>query len=183
MDYFETKNIPWDKAADNVAALADEEGHFAPYPGGGGCYDYDAVYILTSAGAGAIDRHKDLLMRTAQTILSEQNADGGFCESHRLRPRSVSNIVRAARHVMSAQGVARVERLRQSITLFRPKHDRIHTHWSRYSRRWNESDLWDSWFRMLTVARIDVALDPEKISDWGFIDYPGIGFHTLLRHK
>ena len=79
-------------------------------------------------------------------------------------------------------GEARIERLRQSVTLLRPKHNRIHTHWSQYSRRWNESDLWDSWFRMLTIARIDVALDPKKIVEWGFIDYPGIGFHPLLRH-
>jgi len=183
MDYFQTKNVPWNKAADNVAILADNEGHFAPYPGGGGCYDYDAIYILTAAGSKAVTRHRDLLMRTAKTILAKQNTDGGFCESVRVRPRTIDNLLRSARHVFSAHGAARVERLRQSITLLRPKHNHIHTHWSEYSRRWDESDLWDSWFRMLTVARIDVALDPKRISEWGFIDYPGIGFHSLLRHK
>ena len=183
MDYLQTENTPWDKAADNVALLADKDGHFAPYPGGGGCYDYDAIYIITGAGPKAITRHRELLIRTAQTILTEQNADGGFCESHYIRPRTVKNLSRSAKHVFSAQGEARKERLRQSITLLRPKHNRIHTHWSEYSRQWDESDLWDSWFRMLTVARIDVALDPKRISKWGFIDYPGIGFHSLLRHK
>jgi hypothetical protein len=183
MDYFHAENVPWDKAANNVAILADNEGHFAPYPGGGGCYDYDAIYIITGAGPKAITQHRDLLIRTAQTILTEQNADGGFCESHYIRPRTVKNLFRSAKHVFSAQGKARKERLRQSITLLRPKHNRIHTHWSEYSRQWDESDLWDSWFRMLTIARIDVALDPKKISEWGFIDYPGIGFHSLLRHK
>ena len=183
MDYLQTENVPWDKAADNVAILADKDGHFAPYPGGGGCYDYDAIFILTGAGSKSVARHRDLLIRTAKTILTEQNVDGGFCESIYVRPRSFDNIIRSTRHIFTAHGQARTERLRQSLTLLRPKHNRIHTHWSEYSRRWNESDLWDSWFRMSTIARIDVALDPKRISEWGFIDYPGIGFHSLLRHK
>jgi len=181
LDYFQTKDVPWPRAADNVADLADAEGHFAPYPGGGGCYDYDAVYLLTGAGSQVTSKYCDLLKRTANTILSEQNSDGGFCESIRVRPRSFGYLSRSARHVYSARGIARIERLRHAVTLLRPKHDRIHTHWCNYSRRWNESDLWDSWFRMLTVARIDVALDSTRISKWGFIDYPGIGFHHLLR--
>ena len=183
MDYLNTKSVPWENAADNVAALADRNGHFAPYPGGGGCYDYDAVYILTSAGAATVNKYKELLLITANSILCEQNIDGGFCETHRVRPRSIHNALLSAKHVYNASGIARVERLRQMITLLRPKHDRIHTHWSTYSRRWNESDLWDSWFRMLTVARIDVALDASRVSEWGFIDYPGIGFHSALRSK
>jgi hypothetical protein len=183
IDYLQTENIPWSKAADNVAILADKDGHFAPYPGGGGCYDYDAIYILTGAGSKSVSRHRGLLIRTARTILSEQNVDGGFCESIYVRPRSFDNIIRSSKHIFTAHGQAQKERLKHSLTLLRPKHNRIHTHWSEYSRRWNESDLWDSWFRMSTIARIDVAFNPERISEWGFIDYPGIGFHSLLRHK
>jgi hypothetical protein len=83
------------------------------------------------------------------------------------------------RHASSARGTARIERSRYGLTLLRPKHDRIQTHWSTYSREWGESDLWDSWFRMLTLARIEVALDSTRAGDWGFIDYPGIGHHSL----
>lgn len=83
---------------------------------------------------------------------------------------------------MSARDTALFkERLRYAATLKRPKHDRIHTHWSRYQRRWDESDLWDSWFRMLTLARIECAFDPARAAAWGFIDYPGIGWHPSLR--
>ena len=95
----------------------------------------------------------------------------------------MSNILRSARHVSVALGQARLERLRHSVTLLRPKHNRIDTHWSDYSRRWDESDLWDSWFRMQTIARIDIALNPQNFDDWGFIDYPGIGYHELLNKK
>ena len=170
----------WDKVADNVALLADHEGHFSPYPGGGGCYDYDAIFLITGAGKAAIDRHRDLLIRTAKTILNEQNPDGGFCESHLIRPRSFENLSRALSHAFAAEGKARIERIRYALSLQRSCHNRIDTHWSQYSREWGESNLWDSWFRMLTLARIDVALNPEAIKRWGFIDYPGIGYHKLL---
>jgi len=182
LEYAQVPDLPWQQAADAVASLADPEGHFAPYPGGGGCYDYDAVFMLTGTRAAA-QRHAALLSRTGQSILSEQNADGGFCESRRIRPRSVDNLRRSWQHVRCATGKARVERLRQALTLLRPRHDRVATHWSAYSREWGESDLWDSWFRMLTLARIECAFVPERASAWGFIDFPGIGFHPSVRHR
>ncbi len=166
-----------------VRGLADAQGHFAPYPGGGGCYDYDAVFMLTPDGhIHDADTHT-LLLRTATTIISEQGQDGGFAESVCVRPRSVNNLRMFMSHTLNAVGKGPLffERLRYGLTLQRPKHNRIHTHWSRYSRRWGESDLWDSWFRMLALARIDVAMNPEHVSNWGFIDYPGIGYHPSLR--
>jgi hypothetical protein len=168
-------------AADCVASLADAHGHFAPYPGGGACYDYDAVFLITGAGDASIRRHRALLLRTAHSILTEQNPDGGFAESLCIRPRSLRNVRRMLQHVCRARGRARIERLRYGLTLQRSRHNRIQTHWSRYSREWGESNLWDSWFRTLTVARIAVALDPAQASDWGFINYPGIGHHSSAR--
>jgi hypothetical protein len=178
LEYLGEHGDYWEQAADAVASLADEEGHFAPYPGGGGCYDYDAVFLLT-ASEGIARRHERLLARTAATLLAEQNVDGGFAESLRIRPRSLDNLRRSWRHVQGARGQARLERLRQALTLLRPRHDRIETHWSHYSRGWGESDLWDSWFRMLALARIERALEPESSQRWGFIDFPGIGFSSL----
>ena len=57
------------------------------------------------------------------------------------------------------------------------------THWTKYSRRWGESNLWDTWFRLLTIARIEISLENENINKWGFIKYPGIGYHYLLKDK
>lgn len=176
-EYLHTPAVPWQAAAANVAGLADAQGHFAPYPGGGGCYDYDAVFLLT--GAPAV--HRTLLAKTYQTLRSEQNHDGGFCESRYVRPRSLPNLQRVLRHIAAGVGQSRIERMRWNVNLLRPKHDRIHTHWSSYSRRWNESNLWDSWFRMLALARIETTFDPARSAEWGFIDYPGIGFHPLAR--
>jgi hypothetical protein len=52
-----------------------------------------------------------------------------------------------------------------------------------YSREWGESSLWDSWFRMLSVARIQAALHPSEATQWGFIDFPGIGYHRSLHRE
>ena len=182
LEYLDTSEVPWITAADNVARLADIQGHFAPYPGGGGCYDYDAVFILTGHKL-SIKKHSALLNLTASSIIAEQNNDGGFCESKSIRPRSLSNLIKSINHVSNSNGIARKERLRQALTLIRPKHDRLQTHWSNYSREWGESDLWDSWFRMLTLARIDSALNPENSRAWGFINFPGIGFHPSFRDE
>ena len=179
-EYLDTPKIPWPMAADNVAQLADSQGHFAPYPGGGGCYDYDAVFIITAHPA-SIKKHAALLDLTAATIIAEQNTDGGFCESKAIRPRSLLNLIKSIDHVFKGRDTARLERFRQAVTLLRPKHNRVHTHWSDYSREWGESDLWDSWFRMLTLARIDCAFNPEHSKSWGFINFPGIGFHPSLK--
>ena len=63
----------------------------------------------------------------------------------------------------------------------RPKYNSITTHWNNYNRKWDESNLWDSWFRMQTLARIEIYSDYKKFDDWGFIDFPGIGFHEYLK--
>jgi hypothetical protein len=174
-----------DETLTALSSLADRKGHFAPYPGGGGCYDYDAIFLLTPEGRVPDSKINGLLGSTLSTLLSEQNPDGGWCESQSVRPRGVEQLTGFATHVLAALPNRKlfVERLRYALALQRPLHNRIHTHWSEYSRRWNESDLWDSWFRMLAIARIDVARDAGRASEWGFIDFPGIGYHPSLRNS
>ena len=183
LEYLRVKTDKEKIAVNSVARLADRQGHFAPYPGGGGCFDYDAVFILTPEDGIPNRLVAELLKQTTTTLLSEQQPDGGFCESIYVRPRSPMNAVRSIRHVLDAlpNMPAALERLRYALALQRHKYDRIETHWSTYSRHWNESDLWDSWFRMLALARIECAMDRQAAGKWGFIDFPGIGFHPLLR--
>jgi hypothetical protein len=185
LEYLGIDNPKLDQTLTAVRGLVDAEGHFAPYPGGGGCYDYDAVFMLTPHGRIPDEATRGVLERTACSLFAEQNPDGGFCESLQVRPRSITQLAGFVRHAWAARGTraALNERLRYGLTLQRPKHDRIHTHWSHYSREWGESDLWDSWFRMLTLARIDVAMNPANATNWGFIDYPGIGYHPSLRER
>ena len=167
------------KAANLVNSLSDNLGHFAPYPGGGGCYDYDAIFVLTFLGRLVDLEHKNLLKQTFNTILSEQNTDGGFSESRYVRPININNLKFMYNHIAKRTRLTELERIRYCMTLLRPKHNRIKTHWTKYSREWHESNLWDSWFRMLTIARIDKSINQSTVN-WGFIDYPGIGYSYSL---
>ena len=62
------------------------------------------------------------------------NADGGFAESKVVRPRTLRNLRASFTHVWRLGFRGLGERLRYGLTLQRPKHDRIATHWSDYSR-------------------------------------------------
>ena len=53
------------EAAQMVSMLADFDGHFAPYPGGGGCYDFDATFMITRLSGKALHHYENLLLRTA----------------------------------------------------------------------------------------------------------------------
>jgi len=181
LDYLGLGGSFWTKAAKNVDKLKDNDFRFAPYPGGGGCYDYDALYILTSTYSNK--KHSNTIRNTFITISMSQNLDGGFCESKYIRPRSYKNFKKSFLHFFSRPGENKLEVLKRIISIQRPKHNKIHTHWTRYSREWGESDLWDSWFRVLLLARIEVYFDKTKFKNWGFIDYPGIGFHHIFHEK
>ena len=45
--FLKLKNFPIDKTSNAVKELMNNNGGFAPYPGGGACYDYDAIFFLT----------------------------------------------------------------------------------------------------------------------------------------
>lgn len=176
LEYLGVKNPLVENAALLVRQVADRRGQFAPYPGGGGCYDYDAVSIITAHARKLSNEDLELLNATVGSILRDQNKDGGFSESQWIRPRKVAFIIENARHVFLSKGALRKERARYFLALLSPKHDRIHNHWSEYSRHWSESNLWDTWFRLLALARIDCAISPSNHNRWGFINFPGIGY-------
>lgn len=160
---------------DQISCIADSKGQFAPWPGGAACHDYDACFLLSIKSSFNKNNLK-LFEKIISTILQSQNSDGGFCESQNIRPRSINNIVLFLRHLYSANRSIFKERFYQLITLQRLKHNKIHSYVSDKPREWSESNLWDSWFRMMTIARLDCKVSPENISNWGFIEFPGIGY-------
>ena len=180
LEYLEIKNPNLRSTIKAVQSMADHYGHFAPYPGGGGCYDYDAVFLLTPNGIFHDSKTRNLMQKTIQTLLSEQSLEGGWGESIYIRPRNLKNMWYFILHLARALPNFRLfkERIRYAIALQCPWNNSIKTHWSRYCREWNESNLWDSWFRMMTIARIQIANNPKLVKEWGFINYPGIGFHA-----
>lgn len=178
-EYLNVESNIWINPSNAVNLLIDNDGHFAPYPGGGGCYDYDAIFFLTN---NKNSNFNEEINQTYKELISLQNEDGGFCESKKVHPRNIKNLFFNLKHLLHGPlGVSTYEKLFNLINLSRPKHNRIHTHWTKYSRKWNESDLWDSWFRLLAIARIDCYKNNFQFQNWGFIDFPGIGYHNLFK--
>ncbi len=173
-NYLKIENPLISNAIKNILALADENGHFAPYIGGGSCYDYDAIFILSQCkNTNYYNDVKNFFDSNINKLIQLQNNDGGFCESKQVRPVDYSYFIKFINHVLASKGTARWERLRQMVTLLRPRYNRINTHWSTYSRLWNESSLWDSWFRLMAIAKIDDLINNK--SRWNYINYPGLG--------
>ena len=168
------------KASEMVASMADAHGGFAPYPGGGGCYDYDAIHMLTRLKEANLNIYKPLLLKAAKYIIIRQNSDGGFCETHDVRPRSFNNFKKVMQHIFSEQP-DRYSRLRHGMTMLRPAHNRYNTHFTSYQREWSESNLWDTWFRLMALDRIKRVLANENKSDAGYINFPGIGFDHIAK--
>ncbi|MCP5463716.1 MAG: hypothetical protein H7A33_01695 [Deltaproteobacteria bacterium] len=166
------------KMSSNLIALADSYGHFAPYPGGGGCYDFDAIFLLTYPRLKQEDVSEQLLQKIAKQILLEQKENGGFAENVHLNALSPYFYLKVIRQLASSNSILLLEeRLKRTLSVLRPKNRRVHTHWTQYSRQWGEADLWDTWFRLQAIALIQKRLWPELKMQWGFIEYPGIGFH------
>ena len=166
-------------ALKHILNCADNRGHFAPYPGGGACYDYDAVFLLVFLYQKKFDKEiNNTLLKLRNSIIEEQNDDGGFCENKYVRPFKLREFIRK---VLTSKSInILIERMLHFIFLFRPKNKKITNHWCDYSRKWDESNLWDSWFRLQTIAIIEIYFDHKQSQKWGFINYPGIGFR---QHK
>jgi len=163
-------------AARTVASLQDRTGHFSPYPGGGGCYDYDAAYILLTYKKIASDYMYDQKLKLLlDALILEQNDDGGFAETQSFINGINLNYKGILNHIPSTQFGVSAERFVEILKRIRHKHRKIHTHWSLYSRDWDESNLWDSWFRVLTILRIALDLGLIEGVKVNSINFPGIG--------
>lgn len=176
-DYFgkEIKNL--DEAANLVLTLQDRDGHFAPIPGGGGCYDYDAFSILMTAYNKTYDdKILVALEKLANAVCKEQNIDGGFCESRYFRPFNFRNIIKILKSLCKLHLQSYPEKLKMIISLSRPQFSKISTHWSKVDRRWDESDMWDSWFRYLIIKRFYTMIGVIE-KDNRALETIGIGFY------
>ena len=173
-EHLKIKEVPWNKAARNTLLMGDEYGHFAPYPGGGGCYDYDATFILTSEFVDDIGQ-KNILKKTINSILNDQNSDGGFCESKHLKYYKFPNIKNIINHVISQPNHIRFWSIIMNLNFSRYKHRNIYSYWAQPYRYWNESNSWDTFFRLLTIYRICNFLNMTEKDLFKINNFPGIG--------
>ena len=177
-NYWSQEHPYYKKIVDNILNLQDNRGHFAPYPGGGGCYDLDATDTLINFGYKKGYRKEEIkkaLFLLYENIIKSQNIDGGFCETIRI-PESLFGIfsLDMIKFILSTHNISiskyKFKKLKSCI------HNRvIKTHWVKDGRLWNESNMWDTWFRLLTIAEIDTIINFSNLK-WGFLNTIGLGW-------
>ncbi len=173
-EYLEFNKIPWNIAAKKILLMSDRYGHFAPWPGGGGCYDYDAIFMLTSKFVNDIHQEK-ILRKTLKSIIMSQNFDGGFCESKSMKNNLFSRFLDTIQHIISQPSHLRLWSLFVNLNLARNKHRHIVTHWTKKHRKWDESNAWDTFFRLSTIYRICNRLNLREKDLFQINNFPGIG--------
>jgi hypothetical protein len=182
MYFFWHKDIPRLKRIIDVALMSqDKDGFFGPTPGGEACHDYDAIHILALARR-ATDYRKDqieaCLSRAFDAILTIRNSDGGFCQSK----AKLAGLADFFRHIpvyfSNGSPYLWYYRSRASLAVLLKAGNLIHTGWTREPRAWNQSNLWDTWFRCLALAEVAQTIDRTTVQDFRDVNFqkaPGIG--------
>ena len=173
-EYLELDKVSWNIAAKKSLLMSDKDGHFAPWPGGGACYDYDAIFMLTSKFVSDIGQEK-LLIKTLKSITNDQNLDGGFCESRYMKNNFWKNFPIVIKHIISLPSHLRFWSLLVNLNFMRQKHNYIITHWTKKHRKWDESNAWDTFFRLSTIYRICNRLNLREKDLFKINNFPGIG--------
>ena len=173
-EYLKISTVPWNLAAKKTLEMADKYGHFAPYPGGGGCYDYDGTFMLTSEFVDDIGQEV-VLKKTLNSIAENQNIDGGFSESRYVKNGKFPKFSNVTRHVLSQPKHLIFWSLLLNLNIMRYKHRHITTHWTQTSRKWSESNCWDTFFRLSTIYRICKRLNMDEEQLFNVNNFPGIG--------
>ena len=155
--YFCGREIKYsEKIIDNTLKLQKSSGLFGPSLGGA-CEDYDGIEILTTVSR-AYNFNSEVLDNsfhaTYDAILKKQNFDGGF--SYFLDNRNIFNKFREK--------------------LINRQYYYEYSGWNRMKSNGLKSDLWGTYFRVLTLAKIEKALDIESSNSFQFYSLPGWGY-------
>lgn len=171
---------PKKPAIDATLALTWKDHLFVYGGGGGACEDLDGVDILIRLGRQDEWKHKEiktLLMQVTQRILNSQNKDGGF--PWRLQPDIGSSLVKSLNDplMLRAWGFSLLYK-----ALHRSHYNSTHYYssFSAYPFMISHSDLWSTWFRLLTIGFIAQRY-PESFKypcNWKFPQWPGLGFDS-----
>ena len=182
MYFYWHKEVPRLNRIVDVALMSqDRRGFFAPTPGGEACHDYDAIHILAVARRTADYRKDEIeacLSRAFDAILSTHNRDGGFCQS-KSKLTGLTDFFRYVPIYFSNWSpYLWYYRARAGLAVLLKAGNLIHTGWTREPRAWDQSNLWDTWFRCLALAEIARTIDDTRVRDFRGVNFqkvPGLG--------
>ena len=90
-------------------------------------------------------------------------------------------MVRSLKHIFHSNEDLN-SRIYHFFSMQRSIQNRYKTHFSEYQREW-ESNLWDTWFRLKTLDKIQNAVIADKKIESGHINFPGIGFERRAEYR
>ena len=154
-DYYGKEINYKDKIIDNVIKLQNSFGLFGS-KFGGTCEDYDAIEILSILMKHSDYKYeiiKKTINKTYNMIQKNQNKDGGF--SYKIDNR---NILEKTKDV-----------------IFKRNYFYSYSGWNKMQSNYFKSDIWGTYFRVLTIAKIAEMLN--KKSDYQFYSLPGWGYY------
>lgn len=146
-----------DKIVDNVIKLQNSYGLFGSKLGGA-CEDYDAIEILSILMKHSDykrERIKKIVNKTYNMIQRNQNKDGGF--SYNIDNRNI------------------FERLKDKIA--RKEYYYSYSGWDKMRSNSFKSDLWGTYFRVLTTAKIERMFGIGRSNKYKFYSLPGWGYY------
>lgn len=162
-----------------IAQLQDAKGHFAPFLGGAACEDYDAIHLLLAMNPvinETPESLKKILKKSYNALLKDLNDDGGFCQT-KLSPNkfSLNQIVFVYSNFNSK--LFKIKLRKTMGYIFRNRNE-IVVNWFDKSRKINESNLWDTWFKVLAIAEIEAFFNVK--SKFNFQKAIGLGNYKKL---
>lgn len=151
-----------DRIVNVILNFQGNDGHFAATPGGESCWDYDASHILLLAYDKLNVKKEQIrnsLARLYDAIIKNQNADYGFCAS-RMDLFQNREFAKIASFVLNGSNPYYwYYRGRKCAGLLLKREKSIYTGWTRLGRQWDESNLWDTWMRSLSLSEISKKID------------------------
>lgn len=181
--FYRRKEIPKLNRIIDVALMSqDKQGFFAPTPGGESCHDYDAVHILAMAHRTTEYRRSDIescLRKALNAILSTYNSDGGFCQSKSKLTDLMDFLRYVPTYFSNRSPYLWYYRNKVSLGTVLKQKNKIYNGWIQKPRLWNESNLWDTWFRSLALAEIARTIEDSTLQDFRDVNFhkiPGLGY-------
>ena len=177
--FYWQRDVPRLERIVDVALMSqDKQGFFSPTPGGEACHDYDALHTLAMAYKTIDYRKSDIeacMRRAFDAIMSTSDDDGGFCQS-KYKLTSLADFLRYIPIYCSGRSpYLWYFRARACLVALLKQQTMIHTGWTKEPRSWGQSNLWDTWFRCLTVAEIAHTIDDERMQG-----FRNVNFHKAL---
>jgi len=182
------KLIP--KIIDSTLSIQDYDGLFNYAGGGGSCDDLDAIDILCRSTFYTDYKREQIvksLRRAYISIIKNQNKDGGFCWAKRNTLSFKKILFMFNFKTLINNGIKEFlinfafKLKNQVYIIFLKRLTWKYSGLNSMEVELNESDIWSTWFRLLSLALIETTFpeisEDKKTFDWKMRTKCGLGFY------